>query len=57
VRFFVDDALVRPVHQRIDYPLQLMLDFFEFPEGPQRDPAAYPKVAEVSAVRGYRAAG
>lgn len=54
VRFFVDGDPVRTVHQRIDYPLQLMLDFFEFPEGPERDPAAYPKVAEVSAVRGYR---
>ena len=41
--------------QRIDYPLQLMVDFFEFPDGTNRDPAAYPKVAEVKAVRGYRA--
>ena len=56
IRFFVDDQLVRTVRQRIDYPLQLMVDFFEFPEGPDRDPAAYPKVGEVSAVRGYRPA-
>jgi hypothetical protein len=55
VRFFVDDQLIRTVHQRIDYPLQLMVDLFEFPEGPERDAAAYPKVAEVKAVRGYRA--
>jgi hypothetical protein len=54
VRFFVDDRLVRTVHQRIDYPLQLMVDLFEFPDGPERDPAAYPKVAEVKAVRGHR---
>lgn len=54
VRFFVDDRLVRTVRQRIDYPLQLMVDLFEFPDGPERYPAAYPKVGEVKAVRGYR---
>src|SRR5215208_3977841 len=54
VRFFVDDRPVREVRQRIDYPLQLMVDLFEFPEGGDRDPAAYPKVADVRAVRGYR---
>jgi hypothetical protein len=54
IRFFVDGQTVRTVDQRIDYPLQLMVDFFEFPEGGDRDPAAYPKVGEVRAVRGYR---
>ena len=54
IRFFVDDRLVRTVHQRIDYPLQVMLDLFEFPEGRERDPAAYPKTGEVKAVRGFR---
>jgi beta-glucanase (GH16 family) len=54
IRFLVDDRLVRTVAQRIDYPLQLMVDLFEFPESSERDPAAYPKVAEVRAVRGYR---
>jgi beta-glucanase (GH16 family) len=54
VHFFVDDRLVRTVDQRIDYPLQLMVDLFEFPDSPERDAAAYPKVAEVKAVRGYR---
>jgi hypothetical protein len=53
IRFFVDDRLVRVVDQRIDYPMQLMVDLFEFPHGPERDPAAYPKVAEVKAVRGH----
>jgi hypothetical protein len=53
IRFFVDDRPVRTVRQRIDYPLQLMVDLFEFPEG-SGDPAAYPKVGEVKAVRGYR---
>ena len=54
--FFVDDALVREVEQGIDYPLELLIDLFEFPAGPDRDPAAYPKTAEVRAVRGYRRA-
>ena len=55
-RFFVDDRLVRAVRQRIAYPLQLFVDLFEFPAGPERDPAAYPKTAEVRAVRGFRPA-
>jgi hypothetical protein len=54
VRFLVDGGVVRTVAQAIVYPLQLMVDLFEFPPGPERDPAAYPKVAEVRAVRGYR---
>jgi hypothetical protein len=54
IRFFVDDGLVRTVHQRINYPLQVMVDLFEFPESAGRDPAAYPKTGEVMAVRGYR---
>jgi glycosyl hydrolase family 16 len=52
--FYVDDRLVRTVEQGTDYPLQLMVDLFEFPDGAERDPAAYPKTAEVKAVRGYR---
>jgi hypothetical protein len=56
IRFLVDDQLVRTVDQRIDYPLQLMVDLFEFPEGRERDPSAYPKVGDVKAVRGYRRA-
>jgi hypothetical protein len=57
IRFFVDERLVRTVSQRIDYPLQVMVDLFEFPAGSDRDPAAYPKLGEVKAVRGYRRAG
>jgi hypothetical protein len=56
-RLHVDDELVRTVGQGMAYPLQLMLDLFEFPAGPDRDPAAYPKVGDVAAVRGYRAVG
>lgn len=54
-RFYVDDRLVRTVEQRLDYPQVLLVDLFEFPAGPERDPADYPKVGDVAAVRGYRA--
>lgn len=56
VRFYVDDRLIRTVHQSIDYPLQLMVDLFEFPQTEHRDPASYPKFGHVEAVRGYRRA-
>ena len=54
VRFFVDDDLVRTVEQSIHYPLQLMVDLFEFPAGPRRNPDDYPKMGDVAWVRGYR---
>ena len=53
VRFFVDDQLVRTVDQGVDYPMQLMVDLFEFRT---EETAAYPKTGEVAAVRGYRPA-
>ena len=56
IRFFVDDRLVRTAEQRIDYPLQLMVDLFEFPDDRARDPARYPKTADVRAVRGWACA-
>jgi len=54
VRFFVDDQLVCTVEQGLDYPLQLMIDLFEFPATAERDPANYPKTAHLTAVRGYQ---
>jgi hypothetical protein len=56
-RFSVDGRLVRTVPQGLDYPLQLMIDLFEFPAGAVRDPAAYPKTGEVASVRGYQPTG
>lgn len=53
VRFYVDDVLVHTVEQGMGYPLQLMVDLFEFPADDQRDVADYPKSAQVRAVRGY----
>ena len=31
-----------------------MIDLFEFPAGPVRDPAVYPKTGEIASVPGYR---
>ena len=56
-RFYVDDQLIRTVPQGLDYPLQLMIDLFEFPPDEARDPSAYPKTGDVGPVRGYRSAG
>jgi beta-glucanase (GH16 family) len=56
VRFFVDNEPVRTVRQRIGYPLQLMLDLFEFPPSSTRDPRTYPKIGEGKGVRGFRKA-
>jgi hypothetical protein len=53
-RFYVDDRLVRTVEQGLNYPQLLLVDLFEFPNGSERPPAAYPKIGEVAAVRGYR---
>jgi beta-glucanase (GH16 family) len=50
---YVDDQPVRVVEQGFDYPMQLMLDLFEFPATDRRDPSAYPKVGDVAGVRGY----
>jgi len=53
-RFYVDSQLVHTSEQGIDYPLQLMIDLFEFPADDQRDSSHYPKSAHVRSVRGYR---
>ena len=53
VRFYVDDILVHAVDQGLTYPLQLMVDLFEFPADQERDVDDYPKSAQVVSVRGY----
>ena len=53
-RLYVDNQLVRTVPQGLDYPLQLMIDLFEFPPDEARDPSADPKTSDVGPVRGYR---
>ncbi|WP_440082121.1 glycoside hydrolase family 16 protein [Streptosporangium sp. LJ11] len=56
VAFFVDGRRVRTVHQSPGYPMQLMLNIYEFPEpdGSPRPGHAYPKRFTVDYVRGYR---
>jgi hypothetical protein len=50
---YVDDQPIRTIQQGTAYPLQLMIDLFEFPAGGPRDPAVYPKVGDVGPVHGW----
>jgi Glycosyl hydrolases family 16 len=52
-RVYVDDRLMCSIEQGMAYPLQLMVDLFEFPPVGPRDPADYPKVGDVAAIRGW----
>lgn len=51
VRFFIDDELVASMEQSPDYPMQLMLNVYEFEATAEE---SYPKVFEVDWVRGWR---
>jgi Glycosyl hydrolases family 16 len=57
VTFLVDGAVVKHTAQSPAYPMQLMLNIYEFPasaeDGP---PRPYPKALVVDSVRGYRLA-
>ncbi len=53
VRFRVDGAGVKEVDQHLDYPVQLMIDLFEFPRSVERPPGEYLRTARVRSVRGY----
>ncbi|MEU1971901.1 GNAT family N-acetyltransferase [Microbacterium sp. NPDC019599] len=54
LRFFIDHRWVKTVAQTIDYPVQIMLDVYEFPpEGGERDAAALPHRFRVAWVRSY----
>jgi hypothetical protein len=56
VRFFIDGRWVKTVQQSIDYPLQFMLDVYEFPRaGGERDVAALPHEFRVERVRSFSA--
>jgi Glycosyl hydrolases family 16 len=57
VSFSVDGEQIRSVTQSPDYPMQLMLGIYEFPNDSataERTPADYPKEFVVDYVRGYR---
>lgn len=52
IAWYVDDRLIRVVEQSPTYPMQLMLNVYEFPiDDDPRDPADYPKAFEVDWVR------
>lgn len=53
-RFFIDDVLVADADQSPDYPLQLMLNLYELPDGSPRNPTDYPLEAGVQWVREWR---
>lgn len=54
VRFFIDGRWVKSVVQSIDYPVQFMLDVYEFPRADgSRDTAALPHVLRVERVRSF----
>ncbi|MET0780876.1 MAG: GNAT family N-acetyltransferase [Microbacterium sp.] len=54
VRFFIDGRWVKTVAQRIDYPVQLMLDVYELPnETGRRDVSAHPLRFDVERVRTF----
>ncbi|WP_433380325.1 glycoside hydrolase family 16 protein [Streptosporangium sp. CA-115845] len=56
VAFFVDGRHVRTVRQSPSYPMQLMLNIYEFPEQGEspRPEHPYPKRFTVDYIRGYR---
>ena len=56
IRFYVDERLVREVAQSPAYPMQLMLNIYEFAERPApASPAdAYPKEFAVDWFRAWR---
>jgi hypothetical protein len=57
VSFSVDGERVKTVEQSPSYPMQLMLNLYEFPADPGDKPAAarpYPKEFVVDYVRGYQ---
>jgi hypothetical protein len=54
LRFYIDHRWVKTVAQRIDYPVQLMLDVFEFPRADgTRDEQALPHRFRVERVRSF----
>lgn len=54
LRFFIDGRWVKTVTQRIDYPVQLMLDLYELPRRDgRRDASSHPIEFRVDRVRAF----
>jgi hypothetical protein len=58
VAFYVDEQLIKVIRQSPSYPMQFMLDIFEFADGPDLPSPLekYPKTFVVESFRGYRPA-
>jgi hypothetical protein len=56
VAFYIDRELIRVTGQSPTYPMQFMLNVYEFADGPEPPSPAerYPKIFEVEWFRGYR---
>jgi hypothetical protein len=54
VLFLIDGEPVKSVEQSPDYPMQLMVNIYEFPRVDEGRPKPYPKEFVVDYVRGYR---
>ena len=57
VHFYLDERHVKTVPQAIRYPMQLMLNIYEFDAPAEPRAEDYPKVFPVDFVRGYRLLG
>lgn len=53
-RFYLDDELIAETDQSPAYPLQLMLNLYELPDGNPRAPAEYPLEARITGVRAWQ---
>ena len=56
VAFYVDERLIKVVRQSPAYPMQFMLNIYEFADDPglRSAPDRYPKTFVVERFRGYR---
>jgi Glycosyl hydrolases family 16 len=54
IDFFVDNAMVRTIHQSPQYPMQFMLGVYERPHEILEPHQGLPRVCEVDYVRGYQ---
>ncbi|QLG44741.1 glycoside hydrolase family 16 protein [Costertonia aggregata] len=53
VKYYVDGKHIRTINQSPNYPMQFMIDIFEFPDKPQSEVSAYPKEFIIDYVKGY----
>lgn len=54
IKHYVDNKEIRTVEQSPNYPMQLMIDIFEFPEEEKSIENLYPKEFIIDYVRGYK---